>query len=237
MARDCAWSDVDLRALQPAAVVDVDALPLAELVEGDGAGLTVAVAGVLDPTERKLDLGADGGGVDVDDPRLQLVDRPETGAQVGGVERQAQTVAGAVRHLERLVEGVDGDHRGGGAEDLLLGDAHVRAHLGEARGTVEAAAGELAVARDLAAEEQPGALPESDLGVGVDPLELARVDHRADVDALDQAVAEAKPSRAVDEGVGEVGEPGAVHDQPRARGAALAAGAERPPEGAVAGEL
>src|SRR5439155_10814219 len=45
--RGLLFSRVDLRALQAAAVVHVDRLPLGELVERDGAGLAMAVAGVL----------------------------------------------------------------------------------------------------------------------------------------------------------------------------------------------
>ncbi len=62
---------VDLGALQAAAVVDVDRLPLGELVEHVAAGLAVAVAGVLGAAEGQLDLGADGRRVDVDDARTR----------------------------------------------------------------------------------------------------------------------------------------------------------------------
>src|SRR2546421_6339802 len=58
---------VDLGLLEPPRVVDVDRLPLRELVERAGAGLTVAVAGVFDAAEGRLDLGADGRRVYVDD--------------------------------------------------------------------------------------------------------------------------------------------------------------------------
>src|SRR5207302_1391487 len=44
-------SRVDLRPLQPAAVIDVDRLPFRELVERDGAGLAMAVARILHAAE------------------------------------------------------------------------------------------------------------------------------------------------------------------------------------------
>src|SRR5690242_14249724 len=60
-------SRVDLRPLQATAVIDVDRLPLRELVERHRAGFPVTIAGVLHAAEGQLDLGADGRRVDIDD--------------------------------------------------------------------------------------------------------------------------------------------------------------------------
>src|SRR5205814_1169915 len=82
-----ALRNVDLRLLQPARIVDEDRLPLGELVERRGARLAVAVASVLDPAERHLDLRADRGSVHIDDPRLQLPHGFEGPVDVTRVDR------------------------------------------------------------------------------------------------------------------------------------------------------
>src|SRR5207245_3341190 len=81
---------IDLRALQPAAVIDVDRFPLREFVESHRAGLAMTVAGVLHAAEGQLDLGTDGWRVDVDDAGLHLVHGVERLAQVVGVDRHRQ---------------------------------------------------------------------------------------------------------------------------------------------------
>src|SRR5262245_16034336 len=80
------FSRVDLRALQRPAVVDVDALPLGEHVEGLDAGLAVAVARVLGAAEGQVRLRADGGGVDVEDPRVHVAHGREGLVDVLGVD-------------------------------------------------------------------------------------------------------------------------------------------------------
>src|SRR5262245_52543 len=73
---------VDLRALELARVVDVDRLPLGEDVERRLAGLAVAVAGVLRAAEGQVNLGADGAGVDVRDPGLEIAHGAESTVDV-----------------------------------------------------------------------------------------------------------------------------------------------------------
>src|SRR5687768_9844952 len=90
---------VYLRALQLAAVVDVDALPLGEDVEDLRAGLAVAVPRRLGAAEGEVDLGADGRGVDVEDAGVHLLHRAEGAVDVPCVDRGREPVAHAVADL------------------------------------------------------------------------------------------------------------------------------------------
>src|SRR5438270_10282386 len=92
-------SCINLGALQAAAVVDINRLPFGELIEGHRAGLAMTVAGILYAAEGKLDLGADGWGVDVDDARLHLFHGVEGLAQVVGIDRHRESVLRRVGHL------------------------------------------------------------------------------------------------------------------------------------------
>src|SRR6476469_6978893 len=79
---------VDLRALQLAAVVDVDRLPLGEDVERRLARFAVAVARLLHPTEREVHLGAGRPGVDVGDAGLEVAHRLERLVHVAREDRR-----------------------------------------------------------------------------------------------------------------------------------------------------
>src|SRR3954447_11805237 len=79
---------VDLRALQLAAVVDVDRLPLREHVERGLPRFAMAVAGLLHPAERQVHLGARRSGVDVGDPGLQVPHRLERLVDVAREDRR-----------------------------------------------------------------------------------------------------------------------------------------------------
>src|SRR5437879_7885225 len=94
-----------LGLLDLAREVHGDGLPLGELVEGLGAGFPVAVAGALHAAEGQLHLGPDGGGVDVDDTELQLVDGGERRPDVPGVDGAREPVLGGVGALDALREG------------------------------------------------------------------------------------------------------------------------------------
>src|SRR2546426_7413664 len=77
---------VDLGFLKLPAEVHIDGLPLREDVEGRVTGLPMAVTGLLGPSERKLDLCADGGRVHVEDPGEEVTHRDE-----GSVEDRKST--------------------------------------------------------------------------------------------------------------------------------------------------
>src|SRR3712207_1644671 len=90
---------VYLRALELAAVVHVDRLPLGEDVQDLRAGLAVAVARGLRAAEGEVDFGADGRGVDVEDAGVHLAHGAEGAVHVRGVDRGRQAVADAVADL------------------------------------------------------------------------------------------------------------------------------------------
>src|SRR5262245_37233830 len=136
---------VDLGALERAGVVDVDGLPLREHVERGLARLAVAVSGLLDATERQMHLGADRARVDVRDAGLEVAHRAKGTVHVAGEDRRREAVADAVRDPERLGLVPEADERQGRAEDLLLGDAHVRLHVAEDGRTIVEALPEVAL--------------------------------------------------------------------------------------------
>ena len=97
--------------------------------------------------------------------------------------------------LERLVVVLDADDGGDRAENLLAGDAHVVVDLGEQRG-LQIVAGRVAV-ETLAAPIELGALVLADRDVAQVLVELALVDHRADMGAgLQRVVDHERPSGA-----------------------------------------
>ena len=82
---------------------------------------------------------------------------------------------------QRLVVVLDADHRRDRPEDLLADDAHRVGGLGEQR-RLQVEAGRFAV-QPLAAEGELGALLTADVDVALVLVELALVDHRADLGA------------------------------------------------------
>src|SRR5262245_22807693 len=84
---------VDLRPLQAAAEVHVDALPLGERVEHGVARLAVAVSGASGATEGQVSLRPGGAMVHVDDPGLEVTHGREGAMDVGGEDRRRETVA------------------------------------------------------------------------------------------------------------------------------------------------
>src|SRR6185437_12829928 len=176
-------ASVNLGVLQAAAEIHVHGLPFAVDIERGQAALAVAVAGAADAAEGKMDLGADGGGVDVDDAAVEVAQGAEGGVDVGGVERGGEAVGHAVGQGDGVLEPVAGEHRDHGAEDLLLRDAHGGLHAGEDGGFEEEAVRERAVGAAAAAEHELGALLPADGNVLLDALQLLGVDHRADLGA------------------------------------------------------
>src|SRR6185503_18568209 len=87
---------VDLRALELAAVIDVDRLPLGENVEHGKGGFAMAVAGVLHPAEGHVYFRPDGGTVHVGDPGLDFANRAHGAVDVLGVDRGRKPVGRVV---------------------------------------------------------------------------------------------------------------------------------------------
>ena len=73
---------VDLRALQPPAVIDVDRLPFGERVERSLPSFAHAVAGAARAAKRKLHFAADRAVVNVDDAGRQVADGAECAIDV-----------------------------------------------------------------------------------------------------------------------------------------------------------
>ncbi len=83
---------INLGLLQLVRIVDVNRFPLRVEVDGANPALAVAVASRFGTAERQMHLGADGGGVDVSDARIQVANRGECLVDVLGVQRGRQAV-------------------------------------------------------------------------------------------------------------------------------------------------
>src|SRR4029079_9201819 len=99
-----------LSALKLAAEVDVYRLPFREHVERGGAGLAVAVAGVLGAAEWQMDLGANRRRVDVEDPGVEIAHGRKGAVDVLRIDRRGEPIFDAVADLDRLVERVARNH-------------------------------------------------------------------------------------------------------------------------------
>src|SRR3990172_101286 len=98
---------IDLRPLQPAAVVHVYALPLGVNVQGRLAGLPVAVAGAPGPSEGELYLRSYGPGVHVDDADLQVPHSGEGLVYIRSIYGGYQAVGDIVVDHDRLFQVID----------------------------------------------------------------------------------------------------------------------------------
>src|SRR5512134_97769 len=224
---------VDLRPLQRAAVVGVADLGLrVELVHLPPA-LAVAVAGLLDAAEGEVRLRADGRRVDVGDPVVQVLERPEGQVDVPGVDRAGEAVLDPVVHPDRLVVAPhpeDAQHR---AEDLLLGDPHGRLHAGEDRGPVEPPPLRSGAGGPLPAQDQLRPLLLPDLHVPLDLLPARLVDQGPHVGGRLEPGAQPQRFGGLRHHPDELVVDLPVHDQPAGGGAALSGGAEGAPQDAV----
>src|SRR5690242_10892488 len=122
---------VYLRALEAAAVVNVDRLPLGEELERAQARLAVAVASAARAAERKLNLGADGTRVDVDDAGRQIAHRRLRRVDIVGKDAAGESVARVVVDGDGLFQRLHLDHRKHRAEDLLLLHPHAWPHVAQ----------------------------------------------------------------------------------------------------------
>src|SRR5207249_4287797 len=86
-----------------------------------------------------------------------------------------------VQDSNGLVEVLDANQRRRRAEDLLLGDPHLRLDIAEDGRAVEVPLPEAVAGRDLSAGQELRALLPADLRVRVDLLERLPVDDRTDV--------------------------------------------------------
>ena len=82
---------------------------------------------------------------------------------VGGVDRAAEAVGRVVGDAHRLVDVVERQDRQHRAEDLLAGDAHVVAHVGEDRRLQEVAARQVRRAAAAGGETRALGVPDGDV--------------------------------------------------------------------------
>src|SRR5262249_11848326 len=155
-------------------------LELEELAEARFAPLA-AVAGLLVAAERAAEVGL--GAVHVDVPRADLPGDLPGAVDVRGRDVAREAVERVVRDLDRLVlvlVGDDGEHR---SEDLLAGDGHVVADVGEDRGPDEVALLHALGSAGAAGHELRTFL-HALLDEALHLLELRLAGERADVDAI-----------------------------------------------------
>ena len=110
-------------------------------------------------------------------------------------------------------------------EDFLAGDAHLVGRFGEQR-RLQVVARRLAL-QQFAAGGELGAFLLADLDVVGVLLELARIDHRADLDALLQRIADLEVAHALGQRLDELVVDAFGDDDARRRRAALAGREER----------
>src|SRR5690606_23632581 len=111
-----------------------------------------AEAGLLDATERRLGRGDDAF-IDADHAVFQPLHDAEGAAEIAGVEIAGEAVFGVVGEIHRLLLGLEAEDGRDRAEDLFLGETHLRRRPGD-HGRLEEGAAErvaLAAGDDLAA--------------------------------------------------------------------------------------
>src|SRR6185369_12226262 len=162
--------------------------------EVDGASSAsrfgVAGAGVAPAAEGEMHLGADGGGVDVDDAGCKLPLGPGGDVHVATVDRGREPEGDIVHDSDRFVEGrtaQDAYHR---PEDLLPGDPHLRRNPGENRGSNVETVVKLAFHVPVAPGQKRGPFLPADADVAQDLFPLGFIDQRTNLGCGIQAVAE-----------------------------------------------
>ena len=221
---------VDLRALQLARVVDIDALPLAEEVERGLTHLAMAIAGGLGAAERQVRLRPDRAVVDVAQAGVKVSDAAE-GKVMSRVKSEVDrpyftpfTTSTASSQVFNRNDRLSPGRRS------LLGDAGRGAHVGKDGGLEEGALGQPAVACRLPAD--PG-LPRHAPIIG--RPRCARRPGRlitGPTSVASHPVANTR-GHSLAQRLGELVVDGTMDDDPRSGRAALAAGPERGPHHAV----
>jgi hypothetical protein len=174
------WSlGVDLRALQPPAVIDIERFPFAKGVERSLPGFARTVAGASRASKGELHFAANRSGVHIDNTGRQLPHRGECSVDAPGVDGTDEAVGCVVIDGDGFLEAAGFDDADDRAENFLTGNAHRRGDIVEDGRTIEPASVALAFGKAFAAYEQPCAFVESDVDVAVDSFQRGWVDHRA----------------------------------------------------------
>jgi hypothetical protein len=174
------WSlGVDLRALQPPAVIDIERFPFAKGVERSLPGFARTVAGASRASKGELHFAANRSGVHIDNTGRQLPHRGECSVDAPGVDGTDEAIECVVIDGDGFLEAAgfdDADHR---AKNFLTRNAHRREDIVEDGRMIEPAAAALAFGKAFAADEQPRAFVEVDSDVAVDSFQRGLVDDRA----------------------------------------------------------
>src|ERR1051325_3732285 len=86
---------IDLGALEPPAVIDVNGFPFGKDIEHLRACFAMAVAGRFRPAERQMNFRADRGRVHVKNTRVGLFHRMKRAVYIGCINRRRQSIPNA----------------------------------------------------------------------------------------------------------------------------------------------
>src|SRR5258707_10850070 len=221
---------VDLGALKFVGVVGVEGFPFGVEIDRGDSGFAVAVAGFLGAAEGQVGFGADGWRVDVDDAGEEIANGVKGAIHVARVDRGRKAVRHAVGYFHGFFQASDGDYRNHRAEDFFLRDAHFWIAVAEHGRFVEPTFGVRAIGQPMAAGEELGAFVLADLHVLHYGFELLFVDARTHIDSRVETIADFQFFGAGDQARSEFAVNGFVNGDPACGGAALAGGAEAPPD-------
>src|SRR5689334_513282 len=144
-------------------------------------------------------LGANCWRVHVRDAIVELIQRPESQTHVPRVKRRRQPVFHVVVDRERLVSGVDTNHRKYGPKDLFLFQPHPRFHTTEDRRLEVKTLVELLGGRPSPAAQQVCSLRLPNIDVTLDLRATALIYQWTDIGALFPPVAELESAGAIDQ--------------------------------------
>ncbi|NRP23209.1 hypothetical protein LPJGGPFB_06479 [Ensifer adhaerens] len=192
------------------------------------------MGGALAAAEGHVEIDAGGRQVDHHHAGLGIALEMRRVFQAGGGDARRQAERRVVGNGKRLVIVLHPDHRSDRSEDLFLADAHLVGRLGKQR-RLQVEAGRVAL-QEFAAEGEFRAFLFADGDIVGVLVELALVDHRADMRAGLQGIVDNQTLHALAHRLNEAVMDAFSHDHPRRRGAALAGGEEGGVDGSFDGD-
>ncbi len=197
----------------------------------------MAVARLLDAAEREMDLGADGGAVDISDADLEVSHGAKRSRDISGVNGTGKAIRGSVEDFDRLFEALDLEDRQDRTENFLLRDPHRSGDLIEHRRAIEIAVDPSPLFVDRSSGKKPGPFIFPDLDITVHLLARGFVDQRPHLHGLVEAVSDPYLLSPLDQHLGELFFYISMEDQTARGGAPLSRGSECPPQGAFQSEI
>src|SRR5215213_540501 len=213
---------VDLGALQFAAEVDIDRLPLRKDVEHLGSGFAMAVTGGFGTAKRQVYFRTDRRSVYVEDAGVHLVHCFERAIDVLCVNRGREPVAHTICDLDCVFERVCRNHSRDWSKDLFLRDTHVRRSVSKDGWLDEVTVCIVAFCKAFATESECRAIvvtPDTD--VTHDLLDRVIIDNWSNIGLRIGAVTNAQGFRVLNESRDELFVNFLMDDQPRRRGTTL----------------